>query len=140
MSTVFKHREPQVRDSTTLPFVSFKLQPTEQISSTPQLIFGSQVTCILDGLIIANQCDDRLLFSLYLLREDQSPTPTGATQYMLVSNKPLEAQDSVDLLESKTLFLEAGDTLYAYSDYNSNVFNTFVSYRQLNETLPSFIK
>ena len=115
------------------PFVNFKLQVTKNIGSTPTLIFGSQFGCMIDGMIFANQVDTQILFSFYLLREEGTPTPTEAVEYPFVLNKPLAAKDSIDWLESKSLFLQPGDTIFAYSDYNDNLFNTFVSYRELTE-------
>ena len=129
-------KEAHVRNSGS-PFVNFRMKPTKEIGSTPTLIFGSQFGCMIDGLIVANQVDTQILFSLYLLREEGTPTPTEAVEYPFVLNKPLTAKESIDWLEAKALFLQPGDTLYAYSDYNENLFNTFVSYRELTELVGS---
>ncbi len=117
----------------TPPFVNFRMKPTKNIGSTPTLIFGSSYACVIAGIIIANQTENALLFSLYLLREEGTPTPSEAVEYPFSLDRHLEAQASLDWLEGKDLILEAGDTLYAYSDYNENLFNTFVSYRELTE-------
>ena len=119
------------------PFVNFRMKPTKNIGSTPTLIFGSSYACVIAGIIIANQTQNALLFSLYLLREEGTPTPSEAVEYPFNINMNLESQKSVDWLEGKDLILEAGDTLYAYSYYDGNLFNTFVSYRELTELVGS---
>jgi len=121
---------------TAYPFVNFKQHPTKEISSTPSLIFGSQFGCIIDGLIISNQTDSTILFSLYLLREEGEPTPVPV-EYPVVSNRTLAAKDSIDIFKECSFTMEPEDTLYAYSDYVDNLFNTFVSYRELNELTPT---
>ena len=117
----------------TPPFVNFRMKPTKNIGSTPALIFGSSCACVIAGIIIANQTQNALLYSLYLLREEGTPTPSEAVEYPFVLDMRLEGQKSIDWVEGKDLILEAGDTLYAYSDYDGNLFNTFVSYRELTE-------
>jgi hypothetical protein len=118
------------------PFVAFSMTPTSSISSTPVLIFGSQNTCILTSILIANQVNNPPLVSLYLLRESE-PTPGNPTEYSILQNYRLEANARMDVLAETSPFnLESGDTLYAFSDDNSNLFNTFVSYRELQEVIP----
>jgi len=113
------------------------MKPTKNIGATPTLIFGSSYACVIAGIIIANQTQNALLFSLYLLREEGTPTPSEAVEYPFNLNMHLESQKSMDWLEGKDLILQAGDTLYAYSDYDGNLFNTFVSYRELTELVGS---
>lgn len=115
------------------PWVIPKQHPTKNISSTPTLIFEAQVTCYIDGLIVANQVDNDILFSLYLLREEGEPTPTEAVEYPLILNKTLSAKESIDWFRDMAFVAEAGDLIFAYSDYTDNLFNTFVSYRKLTE-------
>lgn len=121
----------------TAPFVIFRQTATKDIGSTPVFVFGSQYACILDGLIISNQVDNDILFSLYLLREEGEPTPLPV-EYPFILNKSLAAKDSLDWLYGKNLTLEAGDTLWAYSDYSDHLFNTMISYRELTELDSSY--
>lgn len=126
--------EKNTSTSITYPFVNFLMKPTREIGSTPTLIFGNdQYTCIIEGLIVANQVNNQILFSLYLLREDDTVSPPVAVEYMLTTNQPLEANQSMDWMQGKTFILQPGDTLFAYSDYSDNLFNTFVSYREFIE-------
>lgn len=118
------------------PWVIPKQHPTKNISSTPTLIFEAQVTSYIDGLFVANQVDNDILFSLYLLREEGEPTPTEAVEYPLVLNKNLAAKESMDWIKDLAFVAEAGDLIFAYSDHNNNLFNTFVSYRKLTELAP----
>lgn len=117
-----------------MPFVDFLMQPTKGINSTPILIFGKdeQRTCILESLVLANQTDNQILVSVYLLREEGEPT-TIAVEYPLVTNKPLPAFESIDWLQGKSLTMSQGDLLFAYSDSIDSYFSTFVSYKELNE-------
>lgn len=106
------------------------MQPTLNISSTPELIFGSQYTSILDSIVLANQTDGNIIVSLYILREVVQGNATECT----VANKiVLSSKSRIDILDSATLTLEAGDLLYAFSDFSGNLFNSFVSYRELTE-------
>lgn len=119
------------------PFVHFKMQPTNLIGSTSTLIYGSQTTCLLDGLTLANQTSNTILVSCYLLREIVGDTPDPVTEdFYLFKNMPILALQSMDWMQGKSMTLEAEDTLFAYSDYNDNLFNTFVSYRELTELAP----
>jgi len=112
------------------PFVNFKMQPTLNISSTPELIFGSQYTSILDSIVLANQTDGNIIVSLYILRE---VVQDNATEFTLANKIILSPKERLDLLDAATLTLEAGDLLYAFSDFSGNLFNSFVSYRELTE-------
>ena len=118
----------------TYPFVNFLMEPTQGIGSTPTLIFGNEnYACIIEGIIVASQVNNQLLFSLYFLREDDTVSPPVATEYMLTTNQTLTANESIDWMHRKTIILQPGDALFAYSDYSDNLFNTFVSYRELKE-------
>lgn len=112
------------------PFVVFKMWPTVNINSTPTLIFGNdQNSCLLDSLLVSNITDNVIIVKFYILREVEE-TPI---EFVLANNIVINANDRIDLLKDSTLTLELGDTLYAYSDFSGNLFNTFVSYRSLTE-------
>lgn len=120
------------------PFQDFDCFVTKDIGSTPTLIFGKQNTCILESMIFANQVDNSILFSFYLLREEGSPTPTEAIEYPFVLDLRMESKQSLDWLTGKNpLIVRGGDTLWAYSDYNINLFNTFISHRELKQVTPA---
>ena len=113
------------------PWVNFKMTPTKEIGSTPTLIFGNDThTCLMDGIVLANITDAVILVTLTVARE---VTVGTETDFILGNQIPLQPNDRVDVLLNATLTLEAGDLLYASSDYSSNLFNTFVSYRELTE-------
>ena len=116
------------------PFVTFKLSPTATIGSTPSLIFGNdRHTCLIDGLVLTNLTDNAILVSLSLARE---VTIGQETYFTIVNQVSIPSRGWVDVLLNASLTLEAGDILYAVSDYSTNLFNAFVSYRELLE-LPS---
>jgi hypothetical protein len=116
---------------TTAPFVTFKMAPTLNISNTPALIFGNdQHTCLMDGIVLANTTDNAIGVTLSIARE---VTVGTETYFTLVNQQSIPANSRVDVLLNASLTLEAGDLLYASSDYSNNTFNTFVSYRELLE-------
>lgn len=113
-----------------MPFVNFKQYITQDINNTPTLIFGSEFNCILDSIILSNKTNSKIIASLYILREVDKDKATECT---LANKIVIEPNSLLDILESATLTLEAGDLLYAYSDFSENVFNSFISYRELIE-------
>lgn len=112
------------------PFVGFKMQPTLSIESTPTVIFQSDVTCLLDSVLLSSQVAVPLIASVWITREDAEG---GQIACMLAQNVSLNPFERLDLLKDTTLTLEPDDLLYAASDYTGNLFNTFVSYRALYE-------
>ena len=114
------------------PFVNFRMTPTLNVGSTPTLIFGSQNTCAIEGIVLANQTESPITVSVYVLRESH-PTPGAPTEYLFANKVSIEALDRIDILLGLALTLEATDLLFAYSDFSSTIFNTFVSYRELTE-------
>lgn len=116
---------------TSSPFVRFKMMPTAQIGNTPQLIFGNDAhVCVLDGLMLTNLTDNAILVSLHITREG---TAGAETDFTLMNQVSLSSQASIDVLKDASLTLEPGDLLYATSDYSYNLFNVFISYRELME-------
>ena len=118
--------------SIAYPFVNFRMTPTLNVGSTPTLIFGSQNTCAIDGIVLSNQTESPISVSIYILRESY-PTPGQPTEYLFANKVSIDALDRIDILLAETLTLEAADLLFAYSDFSSALFNTFVSYRELTE-------
>ena len=114
------------------PFVNFKMKPTGNIGSTPVIIFGNDVhTCLIDGIVLANLNDNPIMVTLAVAREEMS---SAEIYYTYSNNIPIQAYGRVDVLLNAALTLEPGDLLYASSDYSSNLFNSFVSYRELIES------
>jgi hypothetical protein len=115
----------------TYPFQNIDLEPTNDVSSEPVLIFGKQNTSIIESMIFANNLDAPVLFSFYLLRENQDQT---TTKYIFANNVTLDNKQSIDwLYNKKSIFVRGEDTLWAYSDYSNNLFSVFISYRELTE-------
>jgi len=115
----------------TYPFVNFKMLPTLNIDSTPMLIFGNdQYTCVLDGIFLASVTNNIILITLYVAREVSIGTETD---FILANQISLNPNDRCDVLQNTSMILEPGDLLYASSDFSGNIFNSFVSYRELTE-------
>ena len=113
------------------PFVNFRMTPTQTISSTPTLIFGNdQHTCLIDGIVLSNLTDKVILVTLTVAREIEVGEET---LFVLADEIPIQSSDRIDALLNMALTLESGDLLYAQSDYSENIFNAFVSYRELTE-------
>lgn len=115
-------------------FVNFKMQPTGPINSTKTLVFGNDLyTCILDGLLLSNLTNNSIQITLWLSRE----TDIGVETELILMNQVLIPENGkIDVLEGLSLTLEVGDLLYAASDFSSNIFNIFISYRELQESTP----
>ena len=116
---------------TASPFVNFKMNPTSGIGSTPVIIFGNDAyTCLIDGIVLANVTDNPIVITLAIARE----VTIGTESYFTLGGQiSLQPNDRVEVLLNAILTLEVGDLLYASSDYSSNLFNSFVSYRELTE-------
>lgn len=115
----------------TYPFVVPRMWPVMNIDSTPTIIFGNdQTTCILDSIIISNLTSNQILVSLYIAREITIGTESD---FIFGNSIPINPNDRIDILKGSTITLELGDLLYAYSDFSGNTFNTFISYRELNQ-------
>lgn len=119
--------------SSTTPFVNFKMLPTLKIGSTPTIIFGSdQCTCLIDGIVLANLTPSAIIVTVYVSREI---TSGAETKIVFANHVSIQSNDRVDLLLNCSLTLQPGDLLYAFSNYSYNIFNTFVSYRELVQTM-----
>jgi hypothetical protein len=107
------------------------MEPTNEISSTPMLIFGNdQNVCLLDSIFLTNLTDNPIEVTLSLSREVEIGTETD---FVIVNEMSLDAKGRIDVLQNTSLTLQPGDLLYAYSDFSENVFNAFISYRELTE-------
>jgi hypothetical protein len=107
------------------PYVNFKPYIVNNINNTPTKIFGSEYTCILDSAIWINLSNVPITVYAYVLKD--------STQTIFCPGVEIKPLGYTDWIYNATLYLEAGDFLYAYSDYSGKLFNSIVSYRQLNE-------
>ena len=113
------------------PFVNFRMNPTSNIGSTPMIIFGNDAyTCLIDGIVLANISNNVIVVTLAIARE---VTQGSESYFTLARQISIQPYDRIDALLNVTLTLDPGDLLYASSDYSSNLFNSFVSYRELTE-------
>jgi hypothetical protein len=110
------------------PWVDYRLEITPQIGSTPQLVFGKPVTCILDSIVLCNTTDQEMFIDMYVLR----PGDTPITVYR-VNNLLIPKRSSIQVIE-KPMTVEGNDLFYAKSDYDNNLFDCMISNRQLLET------
>ena len=112
-------------------FVTWKMQPTKNINSTPTIIFGAAAdnlpTCRISSTLLTNMTANTIYVSLYFQRETED--------YILGNKILILPYATADFFKDFTLTAQKGDQLYAFSDYSSSVFNVFVSYEALNETL-----
>jgi hypothetical protein len=107
------------------PYVNFKPYIVKNINNTPTKIFGSDYTCILDSALWVNLSNVPITVYAYYLKD--------GIQTIFCPGVKIDAFGYTDWLYNATFYPGAGEFLYAYSDYSSNLFNSFVSYRQLNE-------
>jgi hypothetical protein len=109
------------------PWIDFLLYPKSNIGSTPTLIFSSPHICIVQSIKIVNMVDQPIEIYMYLLRSIE-----GSSQQIFLSNGfTIEPLGSKNFLENDVMNIQPTDTLYAYSDFSSKKFNSFISYSAL---------
>ena len=113
------------------PAVNFKRVMTQNIESTPQIIFANERhTCLIDSLLLTNLGETDIYISLYVLYEEGELTPSPI-QHFLHKNTYIPAQATLELGFGEGLSLQAGDVLFANSNYHANLFNSYVCYREI---------
>jgi hypothetical protein len=115
------------------PWVNFFSDPTSAIDSTPIIVCGKTHTSIIDSIFVCNTTDQDIFIDITKLSErNLVPITTYRKRKFLIP-----ANGSADLItanqEDSLLILEAGDLLYANSDFSGNTFDCEVSGRQLLE-------
>jgi hypothetical protein len=94
------------------------------------LVFGTEQSVMIDSIRLTNTCGNPLLADVYLLREVE-----GLGQDFFIARQfSLQAPSALELLDGSVLYLEAGDTLWANSDFSGNTYDCLISYRQLLES------
>lgn len=112
------------------PWVNFNLAPTSAIDSTPALVFGSDNNCIIDSIFVCNTTEQEIFIDITILSERIIDEPV--TTYF-VKNYLLQKSASAELVKESVINLQAGDLMYAKSDFSNNTFDCMISYRQLLE-------
>ena len=115
------------------PSFKFDRVMTQNIESTPQPIFvNERHTCLIDSILLTNITETDIYISLYVLYEEGELTPS-AIQHFLHKNTYVPAQKTLELGFGEGLSLQAGDILFASSNYHANLFNAYVCYREIQE-------
>ena len=97
-----------------------------KLGSTPTVICPAPYYTIIDSIAFLNLTQQIINITTYVLSSTSVRVDRIYTQ---IAPK----QDVELLVDGKTLGLNYGDSLYAYSDYSANAFNSFVICRQLLE-------
>ena len=120
--------------SITYPFVNQKMAPTSNISSEPLLIFGNDnYTCLIYSIMISNTCDSAISIFVSVAREQI----VGVESYFKLAYRVLlPASTRIDILQGQAFTMHAGDLLYVNCDTSLGLFDAFVVYRELVESLP----
>lgn len=114
------------------PFVRYRMQPTKGIYSTPELIFGNDLhTCKIRDISFVNTTNIPLIIKMFIKREIDINT---VVDYEFEERIDVEPKKRFSLLLGEGITLEAGDTLYAYSDEAISKFNAFVFFDEFLET------
>lgn len=112
-------------------FVTQKMKPTKNVNSSPTVIFGAAAdnlpTCIIGSVLLTNMTSNNISVSISFKRAEEA--------YILANQISILPYATADFFKDFTFTAEKGDQLYAFSDYSTNLFNAFVSYETLNETL-----
>lgn len=117
----------------TPPFVIPKLEITANVGSTPEKIFGSQYTCIIDSISLCNTSQGDLFFDIYILGERMDGDTPIVRQAFYSKQRLLKANETLELELGSLKTPESGDLLYANSDFSGNSFDVLVSYREYRE-------
>ena len=117
----------------TPPFVVPRLEITANIGSTPEKIFGSQYSCIIDSISLCNTSESDLFFDLYILGERMEEDTPVLKQAFHSRQRLLKANETLELELGSLKTPESGDLLYASSDFSGNRFDMLVSYREYRE-------
>lgn len=125
------------------PWVNFKVTRTAQVSSTPTLIWGSELGCSIESIVVVNTTANDLLLDITILSEvDLEPIT-----YYLIKQLPITAfgkqeiintnfQNNVGISETDTAsYTLSGDTMSANSNFVGSLFDCQVSYRELTDTI-----
>lgn len=117
------------------PWVKFGSVTVANIDSSELLIFTAVNATIFDSIIVTNTTEQEIFVDMSMLTEriiDETPV----NQKPFIARKRLvEKSQSLELLPAtqSLLTLEAGDFIYANSDFSGNRFDCIISYRQLLE-------
>lgn len=111
-----------------MAYVIFSSDGINNIGSTPTQIFTEANASIIDGIFLVSTVETSMTVTIYVARTEGMDT----TNYinLTVTLPPL---GYLDVLKDTTITLIANDVLYAKSDFSTNYFNAFVSFRQLTE-------
>lgn len=112
-------------------FVNRKRKITNQINSTPTIIFANdEHTCAIESILLINPTENNCLINIYNLTE----LDDEVTHVTFRNNINLPAYEILNILQDVSSFnTETSDVFFAYSDASYNVFNTIVSYVEFNQ-------
>lgn len=112
-----------------MPFVLFKMQPTEKISAKPTLIVPEQeCTCVIDSMHLVNITNIDIRVTLLIKNRIDA-----AIEQKIVYKPFIDINKYASLYLQESLILQKEHLLYAYSNDVDNIFNAFVSFRVLTE-------
>ena len=111
------------------PEVLFKKYTEVKLGSSPTIICPAPYYTIIDSIAFLNITTRIINITGYILSEEDN-VPISADRFYISINPK---QDVEILTSGKTLSLNYGDILYAYSDFSGSSFNSFVICRHLLE-------
>lgn len=128
----------------TYPFVKFKRYITQDIASSPLLIFGDdQHLCKAESLIITNTTEEICKVTIYCLADfegnfkekifTQQILEDQSGGYIIQKEIMVSPFGRIDILQGTSLTLEPGDLLFAYSQASFITFNTWINYKEFQQ-------
>ena len=112
------------------PFVNFK-NHTALVTGQKGLIFASDYTSIIDCIWALNLDKQNLFLNVYLEKNNIEEEE----KVFLVFKHTFKEYQKEDLLKGSSLYVEAGQKLFSYTDFSGSSLNFIVSYREL-KSLP----
>ncbi len=117
------------------PWVKFGSITVANIDSSEQLLYTAVNATIFDSIIVTNTTKQEIFIDFSMLTERLIDGEPVNQKPFVARNRLIEKYQSLELLPAtqSILILEAGDFVYANSDFSNNTFDCIISYRQLLE-------
>ena len=108
------------------PWVNYKLYATNDIDSTPTLVFGSQYAARLWSILAVNRTEFPFFLEMNILRD-------GNLSYPFIVQQKIEPYETKEIIPYSGFIMEGGDTLFGNTDFSGNRFTSLISYEELLE-------
>jgi len=117
----------------TPPWVRYFSDPTPDIGSTSTLISLKQNVFIPTTIFVVNKTNQEIFVTVTALQERLVKNVETPIESYVYINRAVKPYETVDLVEGMAPRFQAGDSLFAHSDYSGNRFDCRVDGEELLE-------